>query len=81
MTAYQKYNSIYEKEIIQKSKGVVFSFSLLKEKHTYQPYCHDIANDAVEKLGELMRRNLLFYAFGEDEVIAYRIIIKGSFLP
>lgn len=69
MSSYKEYNEIFDKEILQQSKGVIFSFSPLKEKYTYQPYSHAIANDAVEKLGELMRRNLLFYSFGEDEII------------
>ena len=71
MSTYQEYNDIFEREIIQRSKGVIFSFSSLNNKHTYQPYSHAISNDAVERLGELMRHNLLFYSFGEDEVVAY----------
>ena len=71
MPTYQEYNDIFEREIIQKSKGLIFSFSPLNDKHTYQPYSHAISSDAVEKLGELMRHNLLFYSFGEDEVVEY----------
>lgn len=71
MSITQKYKEIFDKEIIQNSKGIIFSFSPLNDKHTYQPYCHAVSNDAVEKLGELMRHNLLFYSFGEDEVIEY----------
>ena len=71
MAIEEIYNAIFEKEIIQQSKGIIFSFLPLKEKHTFQPYSHVIASDAVEQLGALMRHNLLFYAFGEDEVVAY----------
>ena len=71
MTTYQDYNSIFAREIVQHSKGVIFSFSPLSEKHTYQPYSHGISADAVERLGELMRHNLIFYSFGEDEVVSY----------
>jgi len=71
MSIYQDYNAIFEKEIVQRSKGIIFSFSPLSDKHTYQPYSHGISTDAVEKLGELMRDNLIFYSFGEDEVVAY----------
>ena len=71
MSIEQSYKAIFDREIIQQSKGIIFSFSPLKEKHTYQPYSHVISADAVERLGELMRHNLLFYAFGEDEVVAY----------
>ena len=56
---------------MQHSKGIIFSFSPLNDQHTYQPYSHGISSDAVEKLGELMRHNLLFYSFGEDEVVTY----------
>ena len=71
MSIYQDYNNIFEREIMQKSKGIIFSFSPLNDQHTYQPYSHGISPDAVEKLGELMRHNLLFYSFGEDEVVTY----------
>ena len=71
MSTYQEYNDIFEREIIQQSKGVIFSFSPLNDQYTYQPYSHAISTDAVERLGKLMRHNLLFYSFGEDEVVEY----------
>ena len=71
MSIYHEYNDIFEREIIQQSKGIIFSFSPLNDQHTYQPYSHAISSDAVEKLAELMRHNLLFYSFGEDEVVDY----------
>lgn len=77
MLARVDYKEIFDREIIQQSKGVVFSFVPLSDKHTYQPYSHAIADSAVEKLGELMRRNLFFYSFGEDEIVEY--YEKGKF--
>lgn len=71
MSIYQEYNDIFDREIIQQSKGIIFSFSPLNDHYIYQPYSHVISNDAVERLGELMRHNLLFYSFGEDEVVTY----------
>lgn len=74
MSDYQKYNDIFNKEIFQKSKGIIFSFSQLNDKndkYVYCPYSHAISEDAVEQLGALMRRNLFFYSFGETEVIEY----------
>ena len=71
MSIYQDYKTIFETEIVQQSKGIIFSFSPLNDIHSYQPYTHSISPDAVEKLGELMRHNLLFYSFGEDEVVSY----------
>lgn len=71
MRSRQEYNDIFNEEIVQKSKGIIFSFSPLIDKYTYRPYAHSISDDAVEKLGEIMRHNLLFYGFGEDEVVDY----------
>ncbi|WP_369297402.1 hypothetical protein [uncultured Neglectibacter sp.] len=71
MSSYQEYSDIFDKEIVQKSKGIIFSFSPLNDQYTYRPYSHGLSNDAVEKLGELMRHNLFFYSFGEDEVVDY----------
>lgn len=71
MTISEEYNSIFEKEIIQKSKGIIFSFSPITDTYTYHSYSHGVSDTAVEDLGELMRHNLFFYAFGEEEVVAY----------
>lgn len=68
MSNHMIYNDIFNKEIIQKGKGIILSYAPMNEKHTYQPYSHNINDSAVEKLGELMRHNLLFYSYGEDEV-------------
>ena len=71
MPTFRQYDDIFKREIVQHSKGIIFSFSPLNDQHTYQPYSHAISSDAVEKLAELMRHNLLFYSFGEDEVVDY----------
>lgn len=71
MLISEEYNSIFEKEIIQKSKGIIFSFSPITDTYTYNSYSHGVSDTAVEDLGELMRHNLFFYAFGEEEVVAY----------
>lgn len=71
MTVSQEYKEIFEKEILQKGKGVIFSYSPVADTYKYQPYSHAVGRNAVEDLAELMRQNLLFYAFGEDEVVKY----------
>lgn len=71
MSIYEEYKNIFEKEIIQKSKDIIFSFSPITDKYTYRSYSHGVSDTAVEDLGELMRHNLFFYAFGEEEVVAY----------
>ena len=71
MTVSQEYKEIFEKEIIQKSKSIIFSYSPLEDAYKYQPYSHAVGDDAVEDLAALMRKNLLFYAFGEDEIVNF----------
>lgn len=71
MLLQQRYNEIFNKEIFQKSKGVIFSFLPLQDKFVYQPYSHSVSENSVEKLGVLMRHNLFFYSYGEDEVVQH----------
>lgn len=71
MSIIERYHKIFDKEILQKSRGVIFSFSPLQDQFIYQPYSHNISADSVEKLGELMRHNLFFYSYGEEEVVQH----------
>ena len=71
MSIIERYHKIFDKEILQKSRGVIFSFSPLQDQFIYQPYSHDISVDSVEKLGKLMRHNLFFYSYGEEEVVQH----------
>lgn len=71
MSITERYNEIFDKEILQKSHGVIFTFSPLRDQFVYQPYSHDVSEDSVERLGELMRRNLFFYSYGEEEVVQH----------
>ena len=71
MSITDRYNEIFDKEILQKSHGVIFTFSPLRDQFVYQPYSHDVSADSVERLGELMRRNLFFYSYGEEEVVQH----------
>ena len=71
MSITKRYNEIFDKEILQKSRGIIFTFSPLQDQFVYQPYSHNISADSVEKLGELMRHNLFFYSYGEEEVVQH----------
>lgn len=77
MTVSEEYRAIFDKEILQKCKGVIFSYSPLDDKYQFQPFSHGTGATAVEDLGQVMRHNLLFYAFGEDEVVDH--YNKGHF--
>lgn len=71
MSTERRYKEIFEKEILQRSGGIIFTFSPLQDRFIYQPYSHGTTEDSVEKLGELMRKNLFFYSYGEEEVVQY----------
>lgn len=69
MSNHQKYNDIFDKEIVKKSRSIIYSFSPVMDKYKYHPYAHAASNTSVEDLAELMRHDLLFYTFGEEEVV------------
>lgn len=71
MSQSDKYRDIYNKEIICKGRGIVFSYEPFSDKFVFAPFSHNVGETAVEDLGELMRHNLFFYAFGENEVVKY----------
>lgn len=71
MSIYQEYRDIFDKEIARKCKGIIFSFSPIEDKYKYYPFGHAVSTTAVEDLATLMRHNLLFYAFGEEEIIRF----------
>lgn len=77
MSTYQEYNNIFDKEIVQKSRSIIFSFSPVDGKYKFHPYGHAASDTSVEDLAELMRHNLMFYAFGEEEVV--RLYQKDTF--
>lgn len=71
MSQNDKYREIYNKEIIGRGRSIVFSYELFSDKFIFVPFSHNVGETAVEDLGKLMRYNLLFYAFGENEVVRY----------
>lgn len=71
MSVSQKYREIFKTEIMDKSKGIIFTFSPVSDKWEYKPFGHGFSHDAVEKLAELMRLNLFFYSYGEEEVVQH----------
>lgn len=69
--SFNKYKEIYEKVIIQNLKGIIFDYSPINDTYTFKPFSHNISPNSVEELGRIMRNNLPFYSYGEDEVIQY----------
>lgn len=71
MSIQQEYRTIFEREILQKSKSIIFSYSPLQNTYRYIPYSHSVSPNAVEELAELMRHDIFFYAFSEEEIVRY----------
>lgn len=64
-----EYRKIYNSEMLPASKGIIFLYNPATNKYNFKPFSHNIGEDCVERLSSLMRKNLLFYCYGEDEVI------------
>ncbi|SHH57323.1 protein of unknown function [Sporobacter termitidis DSM 10068] len=71
MSISDEYREIYVKEIVDKSRGIIFKYSPVSNRHEFQPLSHAVSPQAVEQLCGLMRKNLLFYCYGEDEVVKH----------
>ncbi|MEA5026970.1 MAG: hypothetical protein VB012_04845 [Erysipelotrichaceae bacterium] len=71
------YRKIYGKEIMPLSKGVILTYSPLTNKFLFQPFSHNTDESCIQQLSTLMRKNLLFYCYGEDEVVTH--YQKGTF--
>lgn len=65
-----KYHQIYAELITKKSKGIIFSYDPLVRKFQYRPFSHGTEKNSLQLLCGLMRQDLVFYCYGEDEVIA-----------
>ena len=70
MPISEEYKRIYSEEIISKCKGVIFRYSPVKNKYDFIPFSHGTDRNAVERLAEIMRKNLLFYCYGEEEIVS-----------
>ena len=71
MAVSDEYQKIYFDEIISKSKGIILKYSPVSNRHEFCPFSHAIGKNSVEDLGKIMRQNLLFYCYGEDEIVKF----------
>lgn len=71
MSIAEEYKEIYHKEMLMQCNGIILIYSPLTNKYEFQPFSHNIGNNCVEELSSLMRKNLLFYCYGEEEIIKY----------
>lgn len=69
--SFNKYRELYNKVITQNIKGIIFDYAPISDTYTFKPFSHNTASNSVEELGRIMRNNLPFYSYGEEEVIKY----------
>ena len=78
MTITERYNQIYTSEIASKSRNIIIKYSPVKNQHVFSPFRHAVGINSVENLAQIMRKNLLFYCYGEEEVVKH--YQQGNFL-
>lgn len=76
MSTTKEYREIYEREIYQDFKKNIKVYKIQEGINRYQPLSHNCMNvctncnhDCYKDLGKLMRKNIIFYCYGEDEVV------------
>lgn len=63
MSIHQEYNDIFDKEIVQKSRSIIFSFSPVEDKYSrYESGILDIPSISLIKLAD-------FYKVSEDYLL------------
>jgi hypothetical protein len=76
MGVADKYRAIYKREMEAPVRGLIYAYSPVSKTYEFHPFRHNCENcggtcadDCAEKLGDLLRKDLVFYAYGEDEVV------------
>lgn len=69
MSISEEYRRIYDELMVCKSKGIIMKFNVLASTYHFQPFCHSFDVDCIEKLSSLLRNNLTFYCYGEEEIV------------
>lgn len=66
----EEYRKIYDSYVLSASKGVIIKYDSQLDRFFFQPISHNTDEDSVQQLSELMRKNLFFYCYGEEEVVS-----------
>ena len=77
MSITKEYKQIYKREIEVPFCNSIISYSIIDDKYSYQPLSHNCDHDCKVTckdnchigLGALMRKNLVFYCYGESEIV------------
>jgi len=77
MSVSTEYNAIYQREIKAIANDLIHTYTTITDTYIFQPLSHNCQKECTNgcsadchvKLGALMRKNLVFYCYGEDEVL------------
>lgn len=69
LSACDEYRKIFNKLVFEPSKSIILKYDVENDKHEYQGVSHTCDDDAIKKLIEILKINLIFYCYGETEVV------------
>lgn len=77
MSIAEEYRNLYNTYVCKDLKREIAIYDREKEINIYQPLSHNCGEKCISKcnhqcyksLGELMRKNIVFYCYGEDEIV------------
>ena len=77
MSISEEYRKIYDKYIVKNLKQEIAIYNRESGLNIYQPLSHNCIKKCTctcnhkcyKSLGELMRKNIIFYCYGEDEIV------------
>lgn len=77
MSVTEQYKDIYKKTIKEDFDREIKVYEMETDENSYVPFSHNCEtscsgnceHNCYKKLGELMRKNLIFYCYGENEIV------------
>lgn len=77
MSIATEYKAIYRREVEAIANNIIYIYTPVTDIHIFQALSHNCkmchtngcSEDCYVKLGALMRKNLVFYCYGEDEIV------------
>lgn len=77
MSIASEYKIIFQREVATNANNLIRFYTPISDTHEFHPLSHNCtatcprmcADTCHTKLGELMRKNLVYYCYGEDEIV------------
>lgn len=64
-----EYKKIYNKLIVDQSKGIIIDYKPQNKTYKYYPFSHQASSSSLDDLYNLITDNIIFYAFDQNEII------------